>query len=109
MPSPLYTDGSFDASGQLPTNADDARAARVFVGLWNSIVGSDQTYAGQDGNPTNASGQFVIALPDGSQAILGQPVSNRQTAPVTTTSSGGLVLSPMLLLIIAGVAFLAMK
>ena len=69
----------------LDTETDATRANRLFVGLVNSIVGSDQNYIGQDGNPINPTGQFSIANPDGSMSVMGIARSNQQSVASSAT------------------------
>lgn len=58
--------------------SDVSRTERLFVGFLNSIVGPDNSYAGQDAVPYGSNGQFYVANPDGSMSVLGQPRSNLQ-------------------------------
>lgn len=82
---------------------DEQRTKRAFVGFLSSVLGVDQVYTNDDASASQASGQYIIANPDGTYSRLGQPVSNIQR-----TSAGGLVLSPGLL-ILAGLAFFLLR
>lgn len=56
--------------------ADEDRVARAFVGFMSAALGVDQTYQGQDALIASPPGTFIVAAPDGSYSVLGQPVSN---------------------------------
>lgn len=60
----------------------------MFVGFMNSIVGNDQTYAGQDGQPYQTAGQFSIANPDGTISAMGVPKSNQQRGGASAAPGG---------------------
>lgn len=78
-----------------PTESDTDRTNRLFLGFFNSIVGSDQTYVGQDQSVVNSTGQFVVANPDGTYSVAGVARSNLQ--PVV--AAAGIGLMPLLLII----------
>jgi len=74
--------------------SDWDRAARMFVGFSNSIVGNtDQVYAGNDTSVYNATGQFTVANPDGTYSVAGVPRSNIQPLQVA-----GVGLMPLILI-----------
>jgi hypothetical protein len=95
------------ATADQESMADAQRAFRVFVGLGSSILGLDQTYAGDDAVPANQTRQYMIANPDGSASVQGQPYSNQQS--LLGTTAGGLVISPVLLILGAVVAYLVLS
>ena len=75
---------------------DALRPYRMFVGaLTGALLGADQTYAGADGYSWNHPYQYQTIGPYG-VAVEG--------APVATTPSGGLYISPMLVFLGIGVA-----
>lgn len=73
----------------VDNESDGARTSRMFVGFLNSIVGPDQNYVGQDGQPFQPAGQFSIANPDGSMSSMGVARSNQQGA-VGSAAPGGI-------------------
>lgn len=80
-----------------PEEEQDAlRPVRQFIQLLSGIA-SDQSYAGEDGRLWNPANQFRVLGPQGT-AVEGRAVI------VGTTAGGGLVLSPGLVLIGAGLA-----
>jgi t-SNARE complex subunit (syntaxin) len=92
------------ASAEVMT-ADEQRTKRMFVGFLSSALGIDQTYANEDGYVGNASGQYIIANPDGTYSKVGQSVSNQNNG----SAAAGLVLTPGLLMVGALIAFLMFK
>lgn len=71
---------------------DNLRVLRTFVGALNGFMGgNDQSYAGQDASASNPPRQFVVLGPQGA--------SLEGTQTQVATASGGLVLSPALLLV----------
>jgi hypothetical protein len=89
------TGQTYDAIQQ----ADEDRTKRAFVGFLSSALGIDQTYANDDFLPSNQTGQYIIANPDGSFSQVGRSVSNLQTVQGVP----GFVLTPgMVVLAIAG-------
>ena len=87
----------------LTQDADEMRTKRAFVGFLSSVLGVDQTYAGQDATVGNRADQFTIADPQGNYSQLGQPVSNLNQ-PLAAAG-----VSPGMLLLIAGLVFLLAK
>lgn len=78
---------------------DDERAMRMFVGLFRSLLGQDQTDPYLDADPTGERlVQFQIANPDGTASIVGKPVSNvQQGAQPMPVTVGGVPLSWLVL------------
>lgn len=74
---------------------DEQRTARAFVSFLSTAFGVEQSTAGQDGTPYNLPRQYQSIGPTG-VAVEGFPVS--------TTQAGGVILSPGLLLVAAGLA-----
>lgn len=92
------TQSEFDAA-QI-AQADKDRTSLQFVSFLSGLAGTpDQSMAGADGSAVSPPGQFQTITPYGT-AIEGRAVSNQQ---------GGLTLSPMLLLLIAVVAVVAIN
>jgi len=94
-------------NAQLVDQADQQRVQRAFIGLFASLLGSDQTNLNDDAYAANRTGQYIIANPNGTYSQQGQPVSNQQT--LLGTTPGGLVVSLPLLLIGAALAYFALK
>lgn len=75
---------------------DSLRPWRMFVGgLAGALAGAEQSYAGQDAYSYN--------MPYGYQ-VVGPYGVGVEGAPISATRSGGLVISPMLVLIGIGAA-----
>ncbi|WP_310611648.1 hypothetical protein [Limnohabitans sp.] len=85
----------------MPAESDWTRALRMFTGMANSIVGSDQNLNGEDPYASSQAGQYVVANPDGSYATMGVARSNLQT-PLQPTAAG---FSIMPLLLIGGAIY----
>lgn len=85
-------------------NADEERTKRAFIGFLSSALGVDQSYTSEDAVPSNQTGQYTIANPDGTVSVLGQPVSNAQRG---ISAPAGIVITPGLLLVIGLVLYLA--
>ena len=89
------TADSINAAG-----SDEERTKRMFVGFLSSALGVDNLYASTDNQVGNPTGQYIIANPDGTASVQGQPVSNRQSVAATGLSPG------MMLLLVAGLVWL---
>lgn len=83
--------------------ADEVRTKRLFIGFLSSVLGVDQTLNGQDGAPVRTTGQYLIANPDGTYSVLGQSVSNQNTAAATAAGF------PVPLLLLVGVFLFLLK
>ena len=81
----------------MPVESDLTRTLRMFTGMANSIVGSDQNLNGEDPYASNQTGQYTIANPDGTYATMGLARSSMQ-APLQSVSSG----SPLFLFALIG-------
>lgn len=106
---PIYTDGSFDASGARPDDADISRVASAFVGLAHALQFNDQqTYVGQDRYVANPPGQFLVYTPGVGWGAQGYAVSNGQqrTAPPPANQVARI---PVSWLVIGGIAFLLLR
>lgn len=88
----------------MPAESDLTRALRMFTGMANTIVGSDQNLNGEDPYASSQTGQYTIANPDGTYATMGLARSSMQT-PLQANAGGGLL--PLLALI--GAAFYFLK
>ena len=85
----------------LEAQQDALRPLRMFVGAIMGAVTADQTYAGQDGYSYNPARQYQVVSPYG-VAVEG--------APIAATRSGGLYISPMVVMLgIGAAAVLLMK
>jgi hypothetical protein len=93
-----------DSTLVMPAESDLTRALRMFTGMANSIVGTDQNLNGEDPYASNQTGQYTIANPDGTYATMGLARSSMQ-APLQTSAGGSLL--PLLALI--GAAFYFLK
>lgn len=74
---------------------DQLRPFRQFVGLLNVGLNGDQAYAGTDAYVYRPPGQF---------ASVGPYSTSIEGKPITTTSNGAVVISPVVVLLIAGAA-----
>jgi hypothetical protein len=85
---------------------DKVRAYRMFTGLASTFLGiePDQNYASEDAAIGSPVGVHAVADP-----YRGAAVQGKTTAFGSTTSGGGLVLSPGLLLLALGAFFLLKK
>lgn len=85
---------------ELIAEQDKQRTQRSFISFLSGAFGvQDQSYAEQDYYAANRPGQYTTISPYG-QSVEGLPISNQQ---------GVLGLSLPMLLLIGGVAYLAMK
>lgn len=81
----------------MPVESDLTRALRMFTGMANTIVGSDQNLNGEDPYASSQAGQYTVANPDGTYATMGLARSSMQTPFQSAPSS-----SPLLLLTFIG-------
>lgn len=80
---------------------DSLRPLRMFVGaLSGALAGADQSYAGQDGYSYSMPYQYQVINPGYGYSVEG--------APISATRSGGLYISPMLVLLGLGAAAVLM-
>lgn len=85
----------------LVQQQDSLRPWRMFVGgLAGALAGAEQSLAGQDGYSYSLPYQYQVVSPGYGYGIEG--------APISATRSGGLVISPMLVLIGIGAAAVLM-
>lgn len=87
---------------QLIAEQDKQRTARSFISFLGGALGvQDQSWAGEDAYAVNRPGQYTTISPYG-ESVVGLPVSNMQ---------GGTLfgLSLPMLLLLGGVAYIAMK
>lgn len=77
----------------MPEENDLTRALRLFTGMSNTIVGSDQNLNGEDPYVSNRTGQYVIANPDGTYSQMGMPRSNMQSP---LQSAAGISMLPLM-------------
>lgn len=76
---------------------DSLRPLRMFVGaLSGALAGADQSWAGQDAYAYSMPYQYQVVTPGYGYSVEG--------APISATRSGGLYISPMLVLIGVGAA-----
>lgn len=86
---------------QLIAEQDKQRTARSFISFLGGALGvQDQSWAGEDAYALNRPNQYTTISPYG-QSVEGLPISNQQATVL------GLSL-PMLLLI-GGIAYIALK
>ena len=85
---------------------DELRTKRAFVNFLASALGTDQNYIGDDGNPTNRPGEYVIVNGEtGNYSVLGQSSSNlNRGAP-----QPALAITPGVLLLIGAALFLILR
>lgn len=87
---------------ELERRQDELRPMRQFMSLVSGLSG-EQTYGAGDGTAPNTPGQFSVYGPYG-QAIEGQPVM------AYNQSTGGVTLSPVLILLgLGAIAFLMLR
>ena len=80
----------------LQAQQDALRPLRMFVGaLTGAVSAADQSYAGADSYSWNLPGQFQNVGPYGYSV---------EGTPIATTRTGGLVLSPALVMLGLGAA-----
>lgn len=80
--------------------SDEERTKRIFIGALNSYLGEDNIYAGTDNQVGSPTGVYMIANPDGTASVLGQPVSNRQGGNASYNASAGITPGLALLLVV---------
>lgn len=89
----------------MAAESDTDRVNRSFLGFMQSALGVDNTYATDDTNMRQATGQFLTVNPlDGSYSIVGSTQSSLQGQQNKIAG-----LSPVMLLLIAGSLYLALK
>lgn len=87
---------------QLIAEQDKQRTARSFISFLGGALGvQDQSWAGEDAYAVNRPGQFTTISPYG-QSVEGLPISNQQNVL-------GLGLSLPMLLLLGGIAYIALK
>ncbi|WP_341904022.1 hypothetical protein [Polaromonas sp. YR568] len=87
---------------ELIAAQDRQRTQRSFISLLSGALGvPEQSYANEDSYAINRPGQYTTITPYG-QSVEGQPISNLQNFM-------GLGMSLPMLLLIGGVAYLALK
>jgi hypothetical protein len=82
----------------MPVESDWTRAYRMFTGMANTIVGSDQNLNGEDPYASSQAGQYTVANPDGTYASMGLARSSVQS-PLQNAAAGG---SPLILIALIG-------
>ena len=85
--------------------ADEQRVRRQVAGLISTALGVDQIYTDTDGRVQNGTGTNITANETGQYAITGQPFSNLNA----TIGPNGVAVGMPLLLLLAGMAWLAVK
>lgn len=88
----------------MAAESDTDRVNRSFLGFLQSALGVDNTYSGDDTYMRQPAGQFLVMNPlDGSYSVMGSSQSNLQ--------NNGMVagMSPLVLLLLAGGLYLALK
>lgn len=83
---------------------DENRTARAFISFLATAIGNDQSLPGQDGYAVNPPRQYQTMGPGGLVGIEGTSSSNAQGGRTVALSA-----SPLLLLLVAGAAWLLLK
>lgn len=80
----------------IQAQQDALRPVRMFVGaLTGALQGADQSVSGQDPYAYNIPGQYQTVGPWGYA---------QEGTPIATTRNGGIVVSPMMVMLIIGAA-----
>lgn len=85
--------------------ADEQRVRRQVAGLISTALGVDQIYTDTDARVQNGTGNNITSNDTGQYAITGQPFSNLNAS----IGPNGLSIGAPLLLLLAGLAWWALK